>query len=464
MTIGIGLATKECVVLAADSAITHGGAVRQSVSSLGETSDTERGVEEAVLKIVPVGSHAAVAMAGTAHHAVEAVAWFKPHIQAPDLEKAWALAMSVRSELDFELLLARWHNGAPELYRCVGSRAERVRPGRAVIIGSVHDDERSTLATRTRLLLVRGHRPAMIQLGVCALLVWRSLNEVGFKDYVGGTPASLLVDMTGTAWLPDTSAYAVDVRADAAGQLAFHESIHRVSILGREDAIAVSSTYTNQTRILANPLNEERFEAWAARWSEELLKIARENTVKLVALVALIDRRIALLDLELCQRKFILVESDQVKFGEELRKFFLAPAPKKPGGAMFCIPLGEPAALAMIASDGPDDEYDIDLCVNYMFVAADDGNFDDGFRVWESALRRFPQHADLLMAGVIVSEEEPGAPRLERALAAWEAALAVDATLIAHARFVATKHPDQPDVARRLLSAAAKAESVRGGS
>ena len=127
MTIGIGLATREYVVLAADSAVTHGDEVRQPLSSLGEMSDATRGVEEAALKIVPLGTHAAATIAGTAHDALDALAWIKPHVAADDFEKMWADAMSVKTHVSFEILVARWQREAPELYRCIGRHAERVR-------------------------------------------------------------------------------------------------------------------------------------------------------------------------------------------------------------------------------------------------------------------------------------------------------------------------------------------------
>lgn len=454
MTIGIGLASKEWVVLAADSAVTHGDEVTQSISSLGEMSDATKGIEEAALKIVPLGTHAAATIAGVAHDALDALAWIKPHLAADDFEKMWADAMSVKTQVSFEILVARWHRGVPELYRCIGRHAERVRPGQPAIIGSVRDDERTTLETRTRMMLVRGHQAEMIQLGTCALLVWRAFNEVGFKDHMGGTPASLVVNAKGLAWMPDTSIYAVDVRPGPDGKRAFHETIHRVSIIGRDDVVAVSSTYTNETRLLVNPATAESLSSWRAKWIDEVLAVSRQNSVKLVGLVALIPRRLALLELRLCQNKYIKVESDQVIFGDELKNFFLGPPPTLPGGAVYSIPLGEPDALKMVDAGGPTDVYDVELGLSFILVAADiDQRFDDAFRVWESLIARFPLHSEVLKAGLIAAEAEPGMPRLDRALSAWESALAAEPSLVRWARFAATKHPDTPEIAWRLLAA-----------
>jgi len=454
MTIGIGLASKEWVVLAADSAVTHGETVRQTLSSLGEMSDASRGIEEKALKIVPLGTHAAATIAGTAHDALDALAWVKPHLGVDDFETMWAKAMSAKEHVSFEILVARWHRDVPELYRCIGRHAERVRPGQSTIIGSVRDDERITLETRTRIMLVRGHKPEMIQLGTCALLVWRAFNEVGFKDHIGGTPASLIVNAKGLAWMPDTSVYAVDVRPGPGGKLSFHDSIHRVSIIGREDVVAVSSTYTNETRLLVNPATAESLPTWYEKWIDEVLAVSRQNSVKLIALVALIQRRLALLELELCQDKYIKVESDQVIFGDELKSFFLGPPPQSPGGAVYSIPLGEPDALRIVDLGGPADLYDLELGLSFILVAADiDQRFDDAFRVWDSLIARFPNHSEVLKAGLIAAEAEPGMTRLERALRAWESALAVEPSLVEWARFAATKHPDTPEIARRLLAA-----------
>ena len=454
MTIGIGLASKEWIILAADSAVTHGESVKQTLSSLGETSDATGGVEEAALKIVPLGTHAAATIAGTALDALDALVWIKPHLATGDFVKMWTDAMSAKDHLSFEILVARWHCDAPELYRCIGRHAERVRPGLPVIIGSVEDGERSTLETRTRVMLVRGHQPQMIQLGTCALLVWRAFNEVGFKDHIGGTPASLVVNANGLAWMPDTSVYAVDVRPGPDGKVAFHGTIHRVSVLGREDVVAVSSTYTNETRLLANPATAESLPSWREKWLDEVLDVARRNSVKLVALVALIQRRLALLELDLCQNKYIKVESDQVIFGDELKSFFLGPPPTLPGGAVYSIPLGEPDALRMADAGGPADLYDLELGLSFILVAADiDQRFDDAFRVWESLLGRHPLHSEVLKAGLIAAEAEPGMPRLDRALSAWESALTAEPALVGSARFAATRHPDAPEVARRLLAA-----------
>lgn len=462
MTIAIGLETKDCVLLAVDSAVTHGRPVVWSTSSMGETSDLSHGIEEGALKIVSLGTHAAAAIAGTAHDAVEALAWFAPHVQAVGFVEAWTAAMSGRQQLDFVALVGRWHNGAPELYRCDGGIAQRVRPGRAAIIGSARDEERETLETRTRLLLVHGNRPPMIQLGLCALLAWRALNEVGFKDNIGGAPASLLVDEKGTAWMPDTSIYVVDVRPNAEGRPALQDMVHRVSIIGRENVVAVASTYTRQTRLLANPLTSEQLPEWIAEWGDEVLRIANENSVKLVALVGLLQRRLAVLELELCQGKYIRVEPGQVTFGDELRGFFLGPPPALPGGAVYSIPLGEPAAVAMAHGAGPVDEYDIDLGVSFMISAcAVQQNFQDADRVWESMRGRFPRHKGVLTAGLVAFELEPGAPRLDKVLGAWESALEIDPHLIEHARFVATRHPEHPEIGVRLLAAVARAESLR---
>jgi hypothetical protein len=462
MTIAIGLATKNCVVLAADSAVTHGQEVAHRVSSIGETSDLMNGIEENALKIVPLGTHAAAAIAGQAHDAVEALAWFCPSVQAKDFVAAWESAMSTRERLDFAMLVARWHNGGPELYRCAGKAAELMRPGRPVIIGSAGDREREYFETRTRMLLVRGHRPHMIQLGVCSLLAWRALNEVGFKDNIGGTPASLVVNANGTAWMPDTSIYAVDVRPDAQGQPQITDMIHRLSIIGRENIVAVASTYTNQTRLLVNPMVDNKVPDWSAKWGDEVLRIANNNTVALVAMVALIQRRIALLEAELCQGKYIYLRSDRITFGDELKAFFLGPPPKLPGGAVYSIPLGEPAALAMIDAGGPTDEYDIDLGTSFMIATClIDKKFDDAERVWQSMLSRFAHHPEILTSGLVAFELEPGAPRLGMAIAAWELALAAAPSLIEQARFVATQHPDHPEVAARLIEAADRAEALR---
>ena len=454
MTIGMGIASKKWIVLAADSAVTHGEPVRQTLSSLGETSDASKGVEEAALKIVPLGTHAAATIAGTAHDALDALAWIKPHIAVDDFETMWADAMSVKTHVSFEILVARWHRDAPELYRCIGRHAERVRPGQPTIIGSVRDDERSTLETRTRMMLVRGHQATMIQLGTCALLVWRAFNEVGFKDHIGGTPASLAVNANGLAWMPDTSIYAVDVRPGPDGTVAFHDTIHRVSIIGREDVVAVSSTYTNETRLLVNPAAAELLPSWRDKWIDEVLSVSRQNSVKLIALVALIERRLALLELGLCQNKYIKVESDQVIFGDELKTFFLGPAPKLPGGAVYSIPLGEPDALRIADAGGAADLYDLELGLSFILVAADiDQRFDDAFRVWEALIAQFPVSSEVLKAGLIAAEAEPGMPRLDRALSAWESALAAEPSLVDWARFAATKHPDTPEIAQRLLAA-----------
>ena len=460
MTVGIGIATREGVILAADSAVTHGSTLVGGRSSFGEANDLDQGIEEGALKIVPLGTHAAASIAGVAADAVEALAWFRPHVQAPDFIKAWESAMSVVERVDFSALIGRWREGRAELFRCSGRSAEQIRIGRAAIIGSAKEDERITLQTRTRILLVRGNRPEMIQLGLCALLIWRALNEVGFKDNIGGAPASLLVNSTGTAWLPDTSVYAVDVRPDSTGELQIQDPIHRVSIIGRDTAVAVSSTFTDATRVLMNPMTEDRRPEWIETWGEEVLNIANENRVKLVALVALIQRRLAVLRLDLCQGKYILVQPDMVTFGEELKKFFRGPAPTQPGGAVYSIPLGEPRALAMVEEGGPVDEYDVDLGVYYMInVCVVDKNFDDAYRVWESMIARYPYHPEVLTAGLVALELEPDAPRLARVLDGWDVALTAKPELIEQARFVATQHPEHPEVASRLEAAIRRTKS-----
>jgi hypothetical protein len=458
VTIAIGLAFKEGVVLAADSAVTHGRVVTQSTSSLGETSELSQGIEEGALKIAPLGTHAAAAMAGTADDAVEALAWFRPHVQGEDFVAAWKAAMLPITKLDFAVLVARWHGGRAELFHCDGATAVRVRLGWPMIVGSASDAERETFEARARTLLVRGNQPHMIQLGVSSLLVWRALNEVGFKDYIGGTPASILVNSEGTSWMPDTSVYSVEVRPDPQGAPQLHEMIHRVSIIGRENVVAVASTYTKQTRLLVNPMTEEKVEGWIARWRDDVLMVANENRVALVGLVAIIQRRIALLEVELCQDKYIKLEHDRVTFGEELKGFFLGPPPRLPGGALFSIPLGEPRALAMVDTGGPDDEYDVSLGVSFMILTCvSDKKFDDAERVWRSLLSRYPHDQDILTAGLVCFEMEPGAPRLDVVLAAWEAALAAEPALVEQARFVATKHPAHPEVATRLLDAVERA-------
>lgn len=90
-------------------------------------------------------------------------------------------------------------------------------------------------------------------------------------------------------------------------------------------------------------------------------------------------------------------------------------------------------------------------------VAVNDKNFDDAFRVWESMIARFPTHSQVLTVGVVAMENEPGTPRLDRVLTAWETALVADpVTLRDQARFVATQHPATPEIAARLLAAVAK--------
>jgi pentatricopeptide repeat protein len=52
-----------------------------------------------------------------------------------------------------------------------------------------------------------------------------------------------------------------------------------------------------------------------------------------------------------------------------------------------------------------------------------DKNFDAADRVWESMRGRFPHHKEVLTGGLVALELEPGAPRLDKVLRAWESAL-----------------------------------------
>jgi pentatricopeptide repeat protein len=203
----------------------------------------------------------------------------------------------------------------------------------------------------------------------------------------------------------------------------------------------------------------EQMPEWVEKHGDEVLRVARSNAVTLVALVALIQKRLAVLELGLCQGKYIDVQPDRLVLGDELRSFFLAPPPLLPGGAVFSIPLGEPRALAMIATGGPVDQYDVDLGASFMLDACvAQKDFGSAERVWRSMLSRFPYNPTVLTSGLVALELEPGFPRLDAVLTAWEEAIPADPTLIEQAQFVATQHPAHPDVAARLTRAVALAK------
>ncbi|MBZ0235219.1 MAG: hypothetical protein K8M05_23020 [Deltaproteobacteria bacterium] len=317
-------------------------------------------------------------------------------------------------------------------------------------------DEAAFFSMMARQLVVRGYRAEMALLGLSSLLAWRSFNGLPYAHGVGGIPTSMIIDASGIRWMPDSSIYLLETRpTSTGGSLALHPDVHRITIAGREDFVAVSSTITGETRILDNSAIRARTAAWIQEHGDSVLDVVRSNRVALVSFVALITRRTALVELPLAQGRYVEIGDRGLTIGKELQDFFLAPPPTTSRGQFFAIPLGDPPALAIADRGGPQDEYELQLGVDYVLTAcAVDGKFAEAERVWRELLKKAPTDARVLVVGAAGFDQEPGGPRLPLVAAAWEDALAFEPALAAEARGVAGQLSAFPEIAARLLRAA----------
>lgn len=423
MTAVIALATKEWVILTADSAVTHKQTPVSPLSSMGEHSNTAEGIEEDALKIIPLGPCAAAGVSGNADLAIEALQWFRPHVQANDLVAAWAGAMSSKENeyYDFELFIARFHQGAIELYLCNPRSAEKQRLGYPKIIGSMDKSEQQVVATRVRQLLSRKREPAMFQLATCALFAWRAFNETPFKDGIGGAPTSICIDKNSLRWMPDASIYSIMPSVGLDDTRILPDQVHRISIMGRDQFVAVASTHTNCTRVLSNPLTKDKLDLWYQKWANESVEVAQQNNVQLVALITIVDDRAALLDRRVCEDKFLFIDHSEIRLGAELRAFLTAPpGPRK---SFFTIPLEDSAALDLITRGGPVDDYELELCCWCMAVESSQGRIEISRTIWDTLIQKHPLDVRVLHSGIgslVLNEDHE---RSECVVRAWERTL-----------------------------------------
>lgn len=176
----------------------------------------------------------------------------------PELLAKVSSNLGVDDASRFEFLIARQIDSGPELWHWSSALPNAaVEVETSMRIGSLaswHAEMSSALTT----MFTQGNLDESRMLVVLAA----SIQSYGLRDSlmgqgVGGTVAAVRLSTDGPEWLPDTN-YVVDL-----GQLS---DIALVSVLIRENGVAVASSFSQDVRVMLNSVNHGTGRDWMRKW------------------------------------------------------------------------------------------------------------------------------------------------------------------------------------------------------
>lgn len=297
MTYCLGWKYQGVVYLVADSAVTSGAPPSLPRSSVGETQyfTNTYSVEEGLLKIVPIENNFVVAYAGDVSKAATIIEFIKSslgiHEDIYGLIKSItrslgpfvtdrAVSLIIGTTVDQDLDLVRWESNDP---------SNIIRGNDLFQVGSVQSFH--GVMTRAILsLLVSGRLPLDRMLPISTAIIQSyGVHDHMMSQHIGGMIYGLSVDKKdGVRWQEDTKYILYDP--------AFRD-IGVVTCLCRENALAIRSSITNDTRILYHSSNILGPNEWMAKWKPELEKDFKSGCAKYWAFISKRDRNITVVKL-----------------------------------------------------------------------------------------------------------------------------------------------------------------------
>lgn len=293
MTYCAGWASTNSAFLLADSAITSLSPLRIPTSSFGQPHREVRGenVEEGLLKIARIDSHAAVAFAGDVAMATDIVDYLMAHWKLfcgnmQELDRALKATFGpLDTTPDVEILIA-WFDGEPHLVRW-GSRDGIYPPTPGVVdIGSIGNAHRDFAEAALRQALELGIPDSSTLSLLIALTQSYCIHDDMIRQNIGGAVFGVSVCDSGVVWQRDTSYLIYDRHSS-------HADFVRVG--ARDDALIVSSSFSNGTLVMMNSAVPD-WRSWKRIWSDEMEIFGSYDHFPLACFIRKEDRLITVLD------------------------------------------------------------------------------------------------------------------------------------------------------------------------
>lgn len=263
MTYCAGWKYADNVYLIADTAVSKSAPLYSAKSSFGEQHAKVRAdnVEESLLKLVPIASHAAVAFAGDVQLATEIIDFLKNNYQSNTTGLFSSLQINLGpfdENRAVTLLFASSHPDAgPSLIRWDTVRGVEPNVSDFYDIGSL-DSYHAGLTTAIQFYLAQRRLEPTRMLAMVLALVQSYGNYDNLIDKnVGGIIFGLRVHAGGVSWQEDTHFLLYgDSFSDASS----------VSAYVRGDALIADSTITNMIRMFSHSVSNPDHQEWLRQW------------------------------------------------------------------------------------------------------------------------------------------------------------------------------------------------------
>jgi hypothetical protein len=289
VTYCLGLLYRNSVYLFGDAAVTRPAAVELSgsVSSFGEAahSSPHARIDEGALKIVTIAPNCAMAVAGDSSRAFNIAEMIRDNYSVeasiPEQIERVRKSIDTSTATHCEFLLGRVTAKGPELWAWSTSTERLVQVSDLEWIGGFSGWQRdlselcANLAREGKLVEER------LLSVVAASMQSHSVTDLVLPHGVGGVVAALQISERGTKWLPDTNyvVYGRDL-----------DPLHLVTVASRGGAIAVRSSFNDETRFFLTSLSEGTPESWSERWIAELVALFDECAARVWVFLANYER------------------------------------------------------------------------------------------------------------------------------------------------------------------------------
>ena len=289
------------VYCVADTAITGLAGLATEHSSFGEKHKTEgRIIQEALLKIVPLGTHGLVTFAGSYQNALN----YRVELQrlvaegggVDDSMAAAGETVITRDELDHVEMLVGWTDGSGSNTRRWSSRTpnEIERDPEICWAGSMPPDLADAVVTALRYTLATKPKKNWVLPSLLGVAQSMGVHDYLIEKGVGGAFVGAKADIGGFSWQEDTTYFVYPPYRNQSLPLI-------VTTLVRDDIAAAMSHNNGEHNWIPLPnkidmLKDMRW--WVDKWDASVFEIFRHLKCRYFIFLSIKERRMVILESE----------------------------------------------------------------------------------------------------------------------------------------------------------------------
>lgn len=331
MTYCFGWKNANSVYLIGDSAVTKDSPPYTTHSSFGELHDMVGGryVEETAIKIIPIGSGTAVAYAGDVQLARNIISFLKDNLGGSANIKALLASLNASlgpfdRDREVELLIATsTPNGESQLFHWTTDQGLNTANFDYCWIGSLTSYHSELTPKVLSWLAQQNLNPDDFLSGIIGLVQSYGVQDNLIKQNVGGLIFGLRTQEGNITWQEDTTFVIYDP--------SFQNRIH-VSAFVRDNVVVVSSTATNDIRVISDSVSMGSSIDWIGKWGSQVDTHLRSDRYRYWIFIRMLERAVTVLrrnNLEQQSRSVSLKQNGvgKISFGvsENLRSFLTQP-------------------------------------------------------------------------------------------------------------------------------------------